>query len=152
MWKARCLVTKPLTVLALCASMFVVGQASPWRLPLFQGGSLPHGRFVPVGMNEVSLQSFVEDGPAYRLSAQFGGTLGKISANRLEADGSETELAMILFAEDQRYPGAGGGEIGLLVQRPGTKGDAGMVRVMTIHWDGIEFHAPAVVPHVKWAD
>ena len=92
--------------------------------------------------NELSIVSTIEDPPAVRLAAAGGGSLGKISFNRLRAGGSQAEKVLV------QGKGEGSGEAGVFrvdLQRPNTEDDANMVRMFEASNEVAQFNTPRIL-------
>lgn len=111
---------------------------------------------IKIQFNEIEVNSLVEDPPGVRLASSAGGSLGKISGNRLRPDGVHDEVCMIQFKIDERYrpASAGGhgthwenvGEVRIDVRRRSRTDDPNDDKAMEpavqyLH-DGIIYHKP----------
>ena len=89
-------------------------------------------------MNELMVDSKVEDPAAVRVGAPAGGALGKISGDRLVVDPdtgevSRKEKCLVILKEDPTL----GGLIEFYTQNPNTEDDANMVRRFSVSSAGI---------------
>lgn len=112
--------------------------------------------YIKYTLNEVEIVSTVEDPPGVRLGAMAGGSLGKISGNRVRADGTHDEVAMIQLKIDERFrpPEAGGigtewglvGEVRIDIRRPprpdDPNDDKAMEPAARLLYDEIQFFKP----------
>ncbi len=102
--------------------------------------------YIEYGPNELSIVSTVEDPPGLRLATLNGGSLGKLSFNRMRPDGVQEEIVLLQGKEDERYRGASppaqAGEVTLHLRRPFADGDGAMVPIATLRYDGVTFHVP----------
>lgn len=147
--------TRVVTLLcALAGGLLACAQIAPIRAPAPTPAAgcnpivLPWGR-IEFGNNEVSIISQVDDPPALRLASPGpGGSLGKISFNRLRPDGKQEELVLLQGKADHRYPGTG--EVTIHVKGPSMigAGDAAMVEVVVLRFDHVEFTVPVFVSQI----
>lgn len=99
---------------------------------------MPWGR-VELDTNEVSIISTQPDPPALRFAVAEGGSLGKLSFNRLRPDGRQEECVLLQGKIDERAPDSLSGELTLHIRRdePGLSDDASMRRIVTFRNDQI---------------
>lgn len=90
--------------------------------------------------NEQKIDSSIEDPPKLRQGSRWGSALGCLSGDRLVENGRRLEKTLIIFKEPD--DGIGGGRFEFFAQLPGTEGDAGMIRLLTLDTTGAYFHVP----------
>ena len=108
-------------------------MSGPMEIPM------PWGH-IEVDTNEVSIVCDQQaDPPALRLAVKDGGSLGKLSFNRLRADGRQEEVALLQGKIDERSPDSLGGELTLHLRRddPALGDDQQMRLIWTCRHDAI---------------
>ena len=105
--------------------------------------NLPWG-YIEYSNNEISIVSTVDDPSGVRLAAAAGGSLGKISFNRLRSDGVQEEVALLQGKIDERYrsPEQLVGELRLDLRKPSGGDEGGMAPIFIARHDGIQFFVP----------
>ena len=100
---------------------------------------MPWGH-IEVDTNEVSIICTEQaDPPALRLAVAAGGSLGKLSFNRLRPDGRQEETVLLQGKIDERAPASLSGELTLHIRRddPALGDDQQMRLILTFRNDSI---------------